>query len=135
LESWLRASSLRAGLAQRARIVLLAADGVPVKDIVERVGVSKPTVIGWKKRYVAEGIGGLEDRPKPGRRLLREAGSLSATALGLPRHGVVYAQVFGAAFAESRAASKGRPVAASHRPPAAQCPAEHEAIRRRVRPG
>jgi hypothetical protein len=57
LESWLRAPSLRAGLAQRARIVLLAADGVPVKDIVERVGVSKPTVIG-KKRYAAEGVGG-----------------------------------------------------------------------------
>jgi transposase len=68
LESWLRAPSLRAGLARRARIVLLAADGVPVKDIVERVGVSKPTVIGWKKRYAAEGVGGLQDRPKPGRR-------------------------------------------------------------------
>src|ERR1700754_1317065 len=68
LESWLRAPSLRAGLAQRARIVLLAADGVAVKDIVERVGVSKPTVIEWKKRYAAEGLGGLEDRPKPGRR-------------------------------------------------------------------
>ena len=68
LESWTRSPSLRAGLAQRARIVLLAADGVPVKDIVERVGASKPTVIGWKKRYLAEGIGGLDDRPKPGRR-------------------------------------------------------------------
>jgi transposase len=68
LESWLRAPSLRAGLAQRARIVLLAADGVAVKDIVERVGVSKPTVIEWKKRYGAEGLGGLQDRPKPGRR-------------------------------------------------------------------
>jgi transposase len=41
---------------------------VAVKDIVERVGVSKPTVIGWKKRYAAEGVGGLADRPKPGRR-------------------------------------------------------------------
>jgi hypothetical protein len=40
----------------------------PVKDIVERVGVSKPTVIGWKKRYASEGIDGLADRPKPGRR-------------------------------------------------------------------
>ena len=68
LESWLRAPSMRAGLAQRARIVLLAADGVPVKDIVQRVGVSKPTVIGWKKRYASEGVGGLEDRPKSGRR-------------------------------------------------------------------
>jgi transposase len=67
LTSWVRSSSVRAGLAQRARIVLLAADGVPVKEIVERVGVSKPTVIAWKKRYAAEGIGGLADRPKPGR--------------------------------------------------------------------
>jgi transposase len=68
LESWTRSSSVRAGLAQRARIVLLAADGVAVKDIVERVGVSKPTVIAWKKRYAAEGIGGLGDRQKSGRR-------------------------------------------------------------------
>jgi transposase len=67
LESWTRSSSVRAGLAQRARIVLLAADDVPVKGIVERVGVSKPTVIGWKKRYAAEGLAGLDDRPKPGR--------------------------------------------------------------------
>jgi transposase len=67
LTSWVRSSSVRAGLAQRARIVLLAADGVAVKEIVERVGMSKPTVIAWKKRYAAEGIGGLADRPKPGR--------------------------------------------------------------------
>jgi len=80
LQSWLRAPSVRAGLAQRARIVLLAADGVPVKDIVARVGVSKPTVIGWKKRYAAEGLGGLEDRPKPGRRrVVDEAAVVSAT--------------------------------------------------------
>ena len=67
LRSWTRSPSMPAGLAQRARIVLLAADDVPVKDIVERVEVSKPTVIGWKRRYAAEGLPGLEDRPKPGR--------------------------------------------------------------------
>jgi len=67
LESWTRSSAVRAGLAQRARIVLLAADGVPVAEIVQRVGVSKPTVIAWRKRYAAEGVGGLTDRPKPGR--------------------------------------------------------------------
>ena len=39
--------------------MLLDADGVLLKDIVERVGVSKPTLIGWKKRYAAEGIGRL----------------------------------------------------------------------------
>ena len=67
LARWLRAPSMPAGLAQRARIVLLAADGVGTNEIVARTGVSKPTVIAWKKRYAAEGIGGLADRKKPGR--------------------------------------------------------------------
>ena len=67
LSRWVRSSSLRAGLAQRARIVLLADEGVGTNEIVARVGVSKPTVIGWKRRYAAEGIAGLEDLPKPGR--------------------------------------------------------------------
>ena len=67
LTSWTRSSSLRAGLAQRARIVLLAADGVGTNEIVRRVGLSKPAVIGWKRRYAAEGIDGLDDRPKSGR--------------------------------------------------------------------
>ena len=68
LARWTRMPSLRAGLALRARIVLLADEGVGTNEIVRRVGVSKPTVIAWKKRYAAGGIAGLEDRPKPGRR-------------------------------------------------------------------
>ena len=67
LASWVRSTSIRAGLAQRARIVLLAGDGLGTNEIVRRTGASKPTVITWKKRYAAEGIGGLEDRPKPGK--------------------------------------------------------------------
>ncbi len=67
LEGWLRSPSLPAGLVQRARIVLLAADGVGTGEIVHRVGASKPAVIRWKQRYAGEGIGGLRDRPKSGR--------------------------------------------------------------------
>jgi hypothetical protein len=43
LASWLRAPSIRAGVAQRARSVLLAADGMGTNEIARRVGVSKPT--------------------------------------------------------------------------------------------
>src|SRR5215218_7018493 len=43
LESWLRSPSIRAGAAQRARIVLLAADGIGTNEIARRVGCSKPT--------------------------------------------------------------------------------------------
>jgi transposase len=62
-----RASSARAGLAQRARIVLLAADGVSHAEIGRLVGVSRPTVIGWRERYEHGGLAGLEDRERPGR--------------------------------------------------------------------
>src|SRR6476661_7388203 len=67
LVSWTRSPSMRAGLARRARVVLLAAEGVGTGEIVRRVGMSKPAVIGWKRRYADEGVAGLDDRPKPGR--------------------------------------------------------------------
>ncbi|MGY4766611.1 IS630 family transposase [Kribbella sp. CWNU-51] len=62
-----RSSSGRAGLAQRARIVLLAADGEANTAIAERVGVSRPTVIGWRERYAERGLAGLDDEPRSGR--------------------------------------------------------------------
>ena len=62
-----RASSARAGLAQRARIVLLAADGMPNTEIADRVGVSRPTVNLWRARYADAGVAGLVDEDRPGR--------------------------------------------------------------------
>jgi transposase len=67
LRGWVRSSTISAGLAQRARIVLLAADGLANTEIAERVGVSRPTVIGWRARYRNSGIGGLSDQARPGR--------------------------------------------------------------------
>jgi len=54
-------------LAQRARIVLLAAQGVPNAEIARRVGVSRPTVIQWRNRYEAGGISALGDLDRSGR--------------------------------------------------------------------
>jgi transposase len=80
LESWTRSSSIRAGLAQRARIVLLAADGVSNTEIADRVGVSRPTVIGWRDRYASSGVRGLEDERRSGRpRTVDRAKILAAT--------------------------------------------------------
>jgi len=62
-----RSSSVRAGLAQRARIVLLAADGVSNTAIAEKVGVTRATVIGWRCRYERSGITGLLDKKRSGR--------------------------------------------------------------------
>jgi transposase len=62
-----RASSAPAGLAQRARIVLLASEGMLNADIAERVGVSRPTVNRWRARYTDGGVAGLVDEDRPGR--------------------------------------------------------------------
>ena len=57
LESLTRSSSVRAGLASRARIVLLAAEGLPNAEIARRTGTSRPTVVDWRARFDAGGIG------------------------------------------------------------------------------
>ena len=67
LEGMLRSSSIRAGLAQRARIVLLAADGLSNAEIARRTGTSRPTVVDWRARYVAGGVAALQDQPRSGR--------------------------------------------------------------------
>ena len=62
-----RLPSVPSGLARRARMVLLAADGMPNAQIARTVGASRPTVIGWRDRYRAGGIAALEDQPRSGR--------------------------------------------------------------------
>jgi len=76
-----RSSAGRAGLAQRARIVLLAADGESNTAIAEKVGVSRPTVIGWRERYAASGLAGLEDEPRSGRPRQHDHRSIVAVVL------------------------------------------------------
>ena len=67
LEALTRSSSIRAGLASRARIVVLAADGLPNAEIARRTGTSRPTVVDWRARYDAGGVGALHDQPRSGR--------------------------------------------------------------------
>jgi transposase len=67
LRSLTRSSQGAAGLAQRARIVLLAAEGVPNAAIGRQVGVSTPTVLAWRSRYQAGGVDALADLARSGR--------------------------------------------------------------------
>src|SRR5436190_24306319 len=67
LEALTRSSSIRAGLASRARIVLLAAEGLPNAEIARRTGTSRPTVADWRARYGAGGNRALPDEPRSGR--------------------------------------------------------------------
>ena len=56
-----------AGRARRARIVLLAAGGLPHTEVARLAGVSVPVVREWRSRYQAGGIRALEDLPRSGR--------------------------------------------------------------------
>ncbi|WP_372460864.1 helix-turn-helix domain-containing protein [Gordonia paraffinivorans] len=67
LDRLLRSTTARAGLARRARIVMLAADGMANTRISEVVGVSVPTVLTWRSRYLQDGLDGLLDVPRSGR--------------------------------------------------------------------
>jgi transposase len=52
----------------RAQMVLLSAEqGLTVAKIAAIVRESEATVLRWLKRYVAEGLEGLHDAPRPGR--------------------------------------------------------------------
>jgi transposase-like protein len=51
----------------RARIVLLASEEVPNKEIASRLHTSPQVVWKWRKRFHQEGLEGLEDRPRSGR--------------------------------------------------------------------
>lgn len=56
-------------VALRARIVLLAGDGVPNHAIARQLGTSRPTVILWRERFGQYGVQGIQrDAPRPGRR-------------------------------------------------------------------
>ncbi|MFI0447228.1 helix-turn-helix domain-containing protein [Actinomadura sp. 6N118] len=53
--------------ARRARIVLLAASGLPNTVIAERTATSVPTVRLWRGRYRAGGLAALADQERTGR--------------------------------------------------------------------
>jgi transposase len=54
-------------LAQRARIVLRAAEGATNTEIARELGLSLPTVGMWRAQFAREGVEGLTDRPRSGR--------------------------------------------------------------------
>jgi transposase len=66
LQGLTRRAKTAQALAVRARIVLACADGLSNSEVSRELGVSLPTVGKWRKRFVAERLGGLGDEPRPG---------------------------------------------------------------------
>jgi len=51
----------------RAKIVLLAAQGIDNDEIAGRLDLQRQVVSKWRKRFFLERLAGLEDRPRRGR--------------------------------------------------------------------
>lgn len=51
----------------RAKIVLLAADGLDNDEIAARLDTRREVVSKWRKRFFEHGLAGLEERPRGGR--------------------------------------------------------------------
>jgi transposase len=79
-----RSSAAPSGLAARARIVLLAAEGTPNVEIARLVGVSRPTVNMWRARYAERGLPGLADEQRSGRKRSVDQRTIVAETLTPP---------------------------------------------------
>jgi transposase len=67
LESWARRGKSAQALAQRARIVLAAAEGLKNTEIAQRLSLDHATVRKWRTRFATDRLEGLLDEPRPGR--------------------------------------------------------------------
>jgi transposase len=69
LQQWARSRSLPARQVERAKVVLLAADGKTDLEIAASLGISNQKAARWRKRFLRLNLAGLEkDAPRPGRK-------------------------------------------------------------------
>ena len=66
LTRWVRRPKTAQALAQRARIVLGAAEGRSNSAVAAELGLTARTVGKWRRRFLEQGPDGLLDEPRPG---------------------------------------------------------------------
>lgn len=81
LEALARSTSARASVAHRARIVLMAAEGLTNTEIARQTKSTRQTVISWRSRYASGGINALGDLPRSGRPIVVDEFDVVATTL------------------------------------------------------
>jgi len=72
LQQIVRTTTLSAGLVRRARVLLLLAEGVSLRQIQAQTGMSPRRTLHWKKSWLKQGLDGLLDaRARGDRKNLR----------------------------------------------------------------
>lgn len=83
-----QARTAPARAVERARMIQLASEGLSVALIAQRLGRAEKVVRRWVARFNAEGLKGLQDKPRSGRPVTysrEEVGVVVATALTDPK--------------------------------------------------
>lgn len=86
LERLVRATTTPAGIARRARCVLLLADGRSYSAVCTALDVTDRFVARWKRRFVEGGVLALADAPRAGRQDHRLTPEQEARILHLTQH-------------------------------------------------
>jgi Winged helix-turn helix len=68
LERWQRATTIKAGLAKRAKIILLRAEGQSLSAIARRLEIGRRIVRKWVIRFLQQRLAGLLDKLGRGRK-------------------------------------------------------------------
>jgi transposase len=68
LEFWIRSSTTEQRLAFRARVIIMANEGMGTNVIARKLETRPATVTKWRMRFAQLGLDGLKDAPRPGQR-------------------------------------------------------------------
>ena len=68
LQRWQRSTTLSAGIARRARLILLLSEGRSLTDAAQTTGLAANNARKWVRRFLGNGVAGLGDQPGRGRR-------------------------------------------------------------------
>ena len=67
LQSWVRSGTTQQRLVFRARMILMASEGLATTEIARQLGCNPSTVSKWRQRFARQRIAGLQDAPRSGK--------------------------------------------------------------------
>jgi len=64
---WVGSGKTEQRLALRAKVILLASEGLSLHNIAEKTGLNWQSCLKWRKRFLEQGLDGLKDKQGRGR--------------------------------------------------------------------
>jgi len=75
LSRWASAGAEEHHLVERARVILLAEEGISTREIARRLHTRPARVSKWRQRFARQRLQGLSDIPRPGKAKLYDQGT------------------------------------------------------------